>query len=239
MYRSEGVSASWKPNITAYTVALVAAFLMVGHPLVANESPSEEIRLYEVRPDFGLPGTKVVLGITGGRPGITAVLSGQTIEPDEITSDKLTFTIPEGAKDGAVWVRYGEGWSDRTNAVIFKISDDGLIRPSEYDVEWNIHGGGLVHNHLIVKTNPESTSRQVADELAKLVSGKVIGKVEDMRWWQIKVDATTYEDLKSYADAIEADDRVEDAWFDFYPNYDIVVDDPARKIITHPQSIKW
>ena len=171
----------------------------------------EALGLLYVKPTFGLPGTVVTLSVRGAGPGTTVQLRGQTITPDSIAPDKVTFTVPEDARTGPLQIQRGDTGS---NAVIFTVSDDGLISPAADEVVIDESGLRVVVGYLVVTMKPDLSSPEIADELAAMVSGEVVGKVDDLRWWQISVSAATIDELKSHAVTIEADSRVESTAID-------------------------
>lgn len=187
-------------------------------------------KITELSPSFGIAGTKITVETDTTIPANTElVLNGRSVETISISGNKLFFTVPDEATTGPVTLTFQEKSS---NQVIFEVTENGLMLPSEFGIIKDDLGNELVSEYVLVAISAEASSKSEAQRLANLIGGAVVGKIEELDVWQIKVDAETIEALDTFVDTLESETTVRYAMIDFNASTDAVdwSGDPDRPL---------
>lgn len=192
-----------------------------GNTLTADTSA---LYITNIDPNFGLPGNKISIEtIVDSSKNVTIFFSGKEIPVDTFGSKSISFIVPSGAYSGPVYLKDG---SHISNTVLFSVSENGLREPKKI-----IKEGGVEYraDYLIVRVTEEGNTLENAHRLAGIVSGKIIGKDSDLKWWQISIEADSVKYLEILADKLSPDPTVENVVID-----SIIEDSPNDLLLQAP-----
>jgi hypothetical protein len=176
--------------------------------------------LSDISPYFGLAGDQIV--VTNDKvvsSSVMVVASGVTIEPDEVDAKQVTFTIPSGLTSGPVFLRNG---AEKSTSVWLSVSENGLVEPDQDKLLIDEDGVQYVSDYLIVTVTDDDNSLDNANRLAALVSGTVVGRYDDLNWWQISVEADSLTALYALVDSLTADSTVTNVTVDTISDEDTI-----------------
>lgn len=166
----------------------------------------------DIQPVFGIAGTEIT--IKTNLPPTTddkISLSGKLITPSVHTSNSITFTVPEDAVSGSLFVK---GSGGNSNSIWFSVSETGIKAPDETKLLTDDSGSKYVSDYLIVSVLEDDNTLDNATRLSNLVSGTIIGQNKDLAWWQISVSAKDMTELESLASTLKDDSTVDNVVID-------------------------
>jgi len=129
-----------------------------------------------------------------GRGTTEVTLSGMPV-PDadlsEVRSDRIVFLVPAGGRSGLLQVRTRAGLS---NAVPFAVSATSAAPVEEDDVVEAPEGGRVVVNQILIMTESDG-AEAIAEEVARVVGGEVVGRIPSISAFQIQVATHSLDEL--------------------------------------------
>ncbi|CAK2344105.1 S8 family serine peptidase [Vibrio crassostreae] len=166
---------------------------------------SQSLLLTELSTLNGVAGGQVTITANKNLPADTLIhLSGEILTPLKINGSNATLIIPNEAVSGPLML---EAEGVYSNQDWFTVSADGMKELKS--TVTSTSGTEFYSDYLIVRFHPEHDALDNAQRVAALVSGAIVGRESALHWWQIEVNADSYESLESIQYTLTSDSMVD------------------------------
>ena len=168
------------------------------------------MRITGLSPSASLPGERVTLAFTGDvdETPLQVVFSSHIIDtaPVDGRTNRVTFQVPAGASSGPLYLQQGERVS---NAVYFYVSNISVVTPAIEDTVLDELGREVAVNLVVISMKDSFDSEEEAQRVANLQGGLIVGRLPLIAGYQVKLDTTTIDELRSAIAVFEADPAVD------------------------------